>query len=1143
MKKLGAIVLITALVLQLFSISIFADESGDTYYVSPTGRDIAGAGTIDNPFKTISYASKSLKPGDTCYIRAGVYRETVTPMNNGTADKPITYAAYNNEEVVISGCDLVTDWSRHEGNVYKASMDWDMDNGEGNIVFVNNKLGFEGRWPNNQDQLLICSTYPVISSASVSSIDYSHAKTVISGINIPIVEAGTKLWVVADPAYNSVTGVLTEPSTKTSITAKIRATSQPITGDIYALIGSLALVDVQGEWYKDKDQQLLYIYSETNPNLIEVEAKKRDYGIDLSDRKNIVFDGIDLRATSIRTNDNTSYCTYKCGIVDTVARDMVEIGSPTAKGIEINGTYNTIMGCEIKNCFGMAIKLNGSYNRVVNNYIHNTNLEGSNCRAVWIYGSNQLVSHNTITETGRFTTGGSFTDSVISYNDLSKAEGLTKDGGILYLNDFDYGMSEIHHNYFHDNLDPKGLTQMGLYFDTATCSLLVYNNIIWNIDHQADQAPLCAATHSDYCIYFNNTVINHQSQMGHYPITTAVLNGGTYINNLFANTAHDAGIPEQKGWIYKSNIEDGVASGCVTLAYDGGYSLSADCKAVDEGVVIPGVNDDYVGNGPDIGAREYGDPDPWVAGHDFSKMNEYDEPFALNLELPFKNLLKNREFERGLDNWDTISGTPTILNQGAWTYAFSPNACVKNGYYSLMLKEGDVVSQRVDGLKPNTQYVLNCYSKTAGQYTSYTEFAEAPGQHIMSTNTGTLECQDGNDAWVKFKVDFDEGQFDSFKLTVSDVQTPLAYCSIRLDSISGPELGRAYFEIQNEVWNNINFYDVTFSQVLTGERDVYFVFSSGNTGKLKGTKFRGFELFDKDSADKAQFKVTTDTGAVVTLEKNDKRFSNTNAEKLYFTTGQSGYADITLSHMGGNNVVYFDSLGVQEVYNESGIPSQPVLLKSVELTDLEGNAITSVKDNSIAVVDLLFENHTNKDMTVTGSVASYTATGKKGEVATIDSPISANKTETLGLGITIADSKGYLVLEFTLGEGKVFEYNIPVWQLSNGMNADVLLKGLVINDGNNTSLVKNQTNTINVSVNNSSASPIACTGYLAIYEYEDGTPRLVSITNVNDTINSGNDEIEFSVDVPSAEGEISATLLLWRNDGSLQPITEVYKFK
>lgn len=1141
MKKFGAVVLIAALVLQLFSINIFAEGTGDTYYVSPTGSDIATAGTISNPFKTINYASKYLRPGDTCYIMEGVYRETVTPYTNGTSDKPITFAAYEDDNVVISGCDLITDWSRHEGNVYKASMDWDIGNGEGNIIYYNNKLGFEGRWPNNQNNLLDHKTYPVATSASVSQIDTGTSKVVLSGTGIPVVEAGTKLWCVADPAYYAITGTLIEPSTRTSITAKIKLTNNPIAGDIYALIGSLSLVDVEGEWYKDKAQNTLYLYSNVDPNKIEVEAKKREYGIDLSNRKNIVFDGVGLRATSIKTNDYTTYCTYKNATIDTVDRNTMEIGYPSSKGIIVNGTYNTIKGCEIRNCFGGAITLNGSYHRVLNNYIHHTNFEANNGRSVWIYGTNQLVSRNTICNTARFATGGTFSDSVISYNDMYNTEGLTKDGGVLYLNDHDYGMSEIHHNYIHDNLDPNGPAQMGLYFDTGTCSLLVYNNIIYNIDHLTEeQSVLCAATYSDYCIYFNNTIVNHKTKMGHYPLSTAVLNGGTYINNLFKTTGHDAGVPEQKDWIYHNNIEDAGASGCFNdeASYD--YSLKPGCKAIDAGVVIPGVNEDYVGDAPDVGAREFG-AEEWTAGHNFDI--DYDDEFALNLELPFKNLLKNREFEQGLDYWDTVSGTPSLMKQSSWGFSFADVIATKNGYYGLMLKDGDAVNQRLSGLKPNTEYQLYCYSRTAGEFTNYTQYKAGTVSSTMSTNTGSLECQDGNSASVAFTIDFDQGQFNTLKLAISNVKTPLAYCALKLDSINGPEIGRAYFVRQNGLWNNINFYDIALQKV-TGVHDVYFVFDSGNTGLLKNTEMNGFELFNKDSADVAQFKIVTDSGDTKIHERTSPTYAKL-PDKLTFTTGQAGYADITLTHMGGDNVIYFDALGVQEIYTDN-IKPQPVVLANVDLTDLQGNVYDNVSDGALGIVNLMFENHTSDDFTVTGKVTSYTATGRKCDVVTIDSPISANNTEKLGLGITIADSKGYLVLEFASEDGKVFEYTIPVWRLSNGMNADVMLKGLVIKDASDnvqTSLVKNQKNKLTVSLMNTDDSPVTCTGYVALYSNENGTPRLIGITNVSEEIATGSDTVQIDIDVPNTAGEITATLLLWRNDGSLQPITEVYKFR
>ena len=50
-----------------------------------------------------------------------------------------------------------------------------------------------------------------------------------------------------------------------------------------------------------------------------------------------------------------------------------------------------------------------------------------------------------------------------------------------------------------------------------------------------------------------------------------------------------------------------VAPGFVDTA-SGDYRLPATSDLVDAGVVIPGINDDYVGSGPDIGAHEYREP-------------------------------------------------------------------------------------------------------------------------------------------------------------------------------------------------------------------------------------------------------------------------------------------------------------------------------------------------------------------------------------------------------------------------------------------------------------------------------------------------------------------------------------------------------
>ncbi|MCX7048084.1 MAG: right-handed parallel beta-helix repeat-containing protein [Candidatus Sumerlaeota bacterium] len=85
-----------------------------TFFVAPEGKD-TGAGTKENPFATIQRAQEAAASGDTVFIRGGAYvmRESqiakkqriwayvINLDKSGTADKPITYSAFENERPVF----------------------------------------------------------------------------------------------------------------------------------------------------------------------------------------------------------------------------------------------------------------------------------------------------------------------------------------------------------------------------------------------------------------------------------------------------------------------------------------------------------------------------------------------------------------------------------------------------------------------------------------------------------------------------------------------------------------------------------------------------------------------------------------------------------------------------------------------------------------------------------------------------------------------------------------------------------------------------------------------------------------------------------------------------------------------------------
>ncbi len=111
------------------------------WVISPDGSDKA-TGTAAEPFQTISRGAAKAQPGDTILVRAGVYRERVTPPRGGVDGQPITYRGEGLGLVFIKGSEeWKPDWQRHNGSVYfgvpdKALFDDDVYIDSANPFFV-----------------------------------------------------------------------------------------------------------------------------------------------------------------------------------------------------------------------------------------------------------------------------------------------------------------------------------------------------------------------------------------------------------------------------------------------------------------------------------------------------------------------------------------------------------------------------------------------------------------------------------------------------------------------------------------------------------------------------------------------------------------------------------------------------------------------------------------------------------------------------------------------------------------------------------------------------------------------------------------------------------------------------------------------
>lgn len=77
--------------------------AGPKYFVDAERGEDANDGSLEKPWKTLAHSLRRLKPGDTLYLRGGIYFEKAALTRSGTAGAPITIASHPGELAVIDG--------------------------------------------------------------------------------------------------------------------------------------------------------------------------------------------------------------------------------------------------------------------------------------------------------------------------------------------------------------------------------------------------------------------------------------------------------------------------------------------------------------------------------------------------------------------------------------------------------------------------------------------------------------------------------------------------------------------------------------------------------------------------------------------------------------------------------------------------------------------------------------------------------------------------------------------------------------------------------------------------------------------------------------------------------------------------------
>lgn len=863
-----------------------------TFFVDPViGNDLQTIGSMSEPFLTIQRASVFARPGDTVALRGGVYREEVALVRSGTPSNPITFAAYNDEEVLVTTTEPLSGWTQHSGDIYKATFDSNIRGRNGFTLFADGQLMTEAHWSDlggNVDTLVSTQF------ASMGSGDQnSFTDSALIGLPNDYWN-GAFVWAQNTDFTMEARRIADFDGATGRITLATPFNNDPRNGDRYLIYDHINALNAPGEWYFGEATDTVYFWAPRggDPDSYATEAKVRDEGFDLNGHDYIHFKGIDFRGGDLDMSGSSGILLQGAHIV-APNRGFGPEGSGGAQALVLDGLGNVIRDSEFEFAWATVADVSGDDNSFVNNYVHHAGYNNSNSAVVYLTSTAErtLISHNTIENIGRAAIGGvGGIHSVIQYNDMSRVAQMTADTGAIYLLNNSLGNIIIHHNVFRD-ITAK--LSNGIYFDNNSTDATVHHNITYNTSAFGGKINLP----NSYILWFNNTHYSSGDIDAWGPATSRDSSTGSrFYNNIVSRLDSDL-VNSADPALASNNVVTTSSTNFVNAA-GGDFRLVSSSIAVDAGREIGGITDGFAGLAPDAGALELGQA-MWDFGHDFDVPPYPDyEWFA----VPYTNRVANPSFDADLTFWQPTAGSPARHNGNAWNYRADALAIVGSG--TLELKPGDQLEQTIDGLLPNSTYTISAFARMAndlqlelndGVFGSFTT-----GNHRGENYIGGVDAGE----WVKFNgVDFGSGSPLYNRIEIGTQQNSSLSIQLRLDSPTGLLIGTLNVPSRGEPW----FMTRVDIATVTGSHDLYAVFQGdgGSIGKLDRIR-----LINTNIAERVTLGVKNydGQGSTSTAAIGDAYWTSA-PEILTFTTGPNETsATVYVTKQGGHFNGYVDTL-------------------------------------------------------------------------------------------------------------------------------------------------------------------------------------------------------------------------------------------
>ena len=629
------------------------------YYVATYG-DSANVGSFNYPFSSIQQAANVMNAGDICYIRQGVYHENIKlESKDGSSGSPIVFSAYNDERVVLDGTvPINSTWSIFNGNIWVAEIDYDIWQ-----LFVDYQEMVMARWPNaffedgsiwDKESNWAHGTIDLDENAYQNGmmIDNPHGDISLENIGFNV-EGATAILNVG--SFKTYTREILNHNGNTFYYEPVDLWKTK--HHDYFLEKKIEFLDSPGEWFYDLDSSLVYFWApdNANPNNLNIRGKVQSYAFEIIDSDYIEIRDLEFFGTTFKFENSdysiVDHCNliypscYKrmLGVVDTQPEMSIFTSSSNCK--VINSAFRFIDGS--------ALEMYSGSNTIENCYFYHidytaTDLNGL-MTTIQMGGSNNIFRRNTMHRMGASATLNPGNSAIIELNDMSDSGHMQSDGALVQCMVGQQPNVQIRYNWLHDT------EKFGARFDGEGDGYggHMHHNVIWNV-----QGGIMVKGYN-HNIY-NNTSFDNGSKndiivmidQGGNEGTITINNASNKIAGHRTGTYQDYPVPgiyenNWNGYETNQDIKDLLQD-----AENLDFTPTEGSILIDSGFDHENLDLNYIGDGPDLGAYEYGG-EYWIPGITWDLNQEFSTIFypPNNLNV----LLGDLNFDQIINVVDIIS--------------------------------------------------------------------------------------------------------------------------------------------------------------------------------------------------------------------------------------------------------------------------------------------------------------------------------------------------------------------------------------------------------------------------------------------------------------------------------------------------------